>query len=94
MPGSGGMFGGGGGGFFSSLLGGIGGAMAGNWLYDRFFGGNSHSGDNWNSASADAPPSDVGSDFASSGGDVFDNSSSASSDSDSGGGDFGGGGDA
>lgn len=30
--------GGGGGGFFSSLLGGIGGAMAGNWMYDQFRG--------------------------------------------------------
>ena len=30
--------GGGGGGFFSSLFGGIGGAMAGNWIYDQFSG--------------------------------------------------------
>ena len=37
--GGGGGFGGGrGGGFFSSLMGGIGGAMAGNWLYDQFSG--------------------------------------------------------
>ena len=35
-PGYGG--GGGGGGFMSSLFGGIGGAMAGNWLYDQFSG--------------------------------------------------------
>jgi uncharacterized protein len=32
------MVGGGGGGFFSSLLGGVFGAAAGNWLYDRFSG--------------------------------------------------------
>ena len=100
-PGSGGMLGGGGGGgggFFSSLLGGIGGAMAGSWLYDRFFS-NHHAGDNSNYTSnpADAPPSDVGGDFASSGGDV-DGSSTASSGFDSGGdfgssgGDIGGGG--
>ena len=36
-PGYGGM-GGGGGGFMSSLFGGIGGALAGNWLYDQFSG--------------------------------------------------------
>ena len=29
---------GGGGGFFSGLLGGLGGAMAGNWLYDQMSG--------------------------------------------------------
>ena len=38
-PGYGAGYGGrGGGGFFSSILGGIGGAMAGNWLYDQFSG--------------------------------------------------------
>lgn len=38
-PGYGGPgFGGGGGGFMSSLLGGLGGAMVGNWLYDKFSG--------------------------------------------------------
>jgi uncharacterized protein len=38
-PGYGGGYGyGRGGGFFSSLMGGIGGAMAGNWLYDQFSG--------------------------------------------------------
>ncbi|MHB1560556.1 MAG: TPM domain-containing protein, partial [Isosphaeraceae bacterium] len=36
-PGYGGR-GGGGGGFFSGLLGGLGGAMAGNWLYDQMSG--------------------------------------------------------
>jgi uncharacterized protein len=37
-PGFGGGYGGHGGGFMSSLFGGIGGAMAGNWLYDQFSG--------------------------------------------------------
>ena len=32
-------YGGGRGGFFSSVLGGLGGALAGNWLYDQFSGG-------------------------------------------------------
>jgi uncharacterized protein len=32
-------YGGRGGGFFSSVLGGLGGALAGNWLYDQFSGG-------------------------------------------------------
>jgi uncharacterized protein len=32
-------YGGGGGGFMSGLLGGLGGAVAGNWLYDQFSGG-------------------------------------------------------
>jgi hypothetical protein len=80
LPGTGG-FGGGGGGFFSSLLGGLGGAMAGHWLYDRFFGDNSHS--HHGTSGMDAP-SDVGGDYSSSGGDVGG--------SDFGGGDFGGGG--
>ena len=77
LSGSGGM--GGGGGFFSSLLGGIGGAMAGNWLYDRFTGDNARSPHD-SGSSANEAPSDVGGDYSSSGGDV-------------GGGDFGGGGD-
>jgi len=37
-PGYGGGGGGGGGGFMSSMFGGIGGALAGNWLYDQFSG--------------------------------------------------------
>ncbi|MEY2411378.1 MAG: hypothetical protein QOF48_4048 [Verrucomicrobiota bacterium] len=81
LAGAGGM-GGGGGGFFSSLLGGIGGAMAGSWLYDRFLGGNAHASDNYRMNPPDAPPSDVGGDYSSSGGDVDSG----------GGGDFGGGG--
>jgi uncharacterized protein len=41
-PGYGGGGGGGGGGFMSSMFGGIGGALAGNWLYDQFSGGRHH----------------------------------------------------
>ena len=101
VPGAGGgMFGGGGGGgFFSSLLGGIGGVMAGSWLYDRFFSGNAHANDTFNQNQMDAPPSDVGGDYSSSGGDVDGGSSSGGGDFGSsggdvvGGGDFGGGGD-
>lgn len=82
----GGMGGMGGGGFFSSLLGGIGGAMAGNWLYDRFTGDNhAHSHHDSGSSLSDGP-SDVGGDYSSSGGDV------GGSDFGGGGGDFGGGG--
>lgn len=40
--GYGGGGGGGGGGFMSSMFGGIGGALAGNWLYDQFSGGRHH----------------------------------------------------
>lgn len=74
----------GGGGFLSSLLGGIGGAMAGSYLYDRFFSDHAQAGDRWNSSAGDAPRSDVGGGYSSSGGDV---------DSGSSGSDFGGGGD-
>jgi len=45
--GGGGGYGGapaGGGGFMSSMFGGIGGALAGNWLYDQFSGGRHHGG--------------------------------------------------
>jgi uncharacterized protein len=80
---------GGGGGFFSSLLGGIGGAIAGSWLYDHFLGGNAHAADSSTSDHPDAPPSDVGGDFSSSGGDV----DIGSGDDFGGGGDAGGGGD-
>ena len=90
LSGGGGMGGmGGGGGFFSSLLGGIGGAMAGNWLYDRFTGDNGRSHHDSNSAANDAP-SDVGGDYSSSGGDV--GGSDFGGGGDVGGGDFGGGG--
>jgi len=90
VPGTSG-FGGGGGGFISSLLGGVGGAIAGSWLYDRFLGGNAHASDNFpSSQSPDAPSSDIGGDYSSSGGDV----GGGGGDFGGGGGDFGGGGDA
>lgn len=75
---------GGGGGFFGSLLGTIGGVMAGSWLYDQFFGGNSAQASDTTSHDAGATADDhteagdYGGDF---GGDDF------------GGGDFDGGGD-
>lgn len=48
MPGQGGSPSGfGGGGFFSSLMGGIFGAVAGNWIYNQFFG-DSHDHSNYN----------------------------------------------
>ena len=46
-----------GGGFFSSVLGGLGGALAGNWLYDQFAGGH-HS--NYGSADAGHVPNSAG----------------------------------
>ncbi len=81
LAGAGGLRGGGGG-MFSSILGGIGGAMAGSWLYDRFMSGNAHASDHSNANQPDASQSDVGGDYSSSGGDVGSG----------GGGDFGGGG--
>ncbi len=60
-PGYGG--GGGGGGFMSSLFGGIGGAMAGNWLYDQFSGRSRHG------ESGSVPPNQDGAPPAENGGD-------------------------
>jgi uncharacterized protein len=89
-PGGSGAPGFGGGGFMTGLLGGLFGAMAGSWLYDRFFGGDYHSG-GWGASQAHgAEPgaggpdagSDQGQDFTGSGGDFG---------GDAGGGDFGGG---
>jgi hypothetical protein len=80
-PGYGGG-GGGGGGFMSSLFGGIGGAMAGNWLYDQFSGrhrGYDQPGVAPPSQEGIAPP-DAGNDWGTTAGD--------------GGGDWGGTGDA
>jgi len=67
---------GGGGGFMSSLFGGIGGALAGNWLYDQFSGRHHHGGDYANTA-------DYGNDAG--------NAPDWSGGSDAGGGDWGGG---
>ncbi len=77
---------GGRGGFLPGLLGGIGGALAGSWLYDQFFGGNAHAADHHSSSSpSEGSFSDLGGDYSSSGGDVDFGG-------DGGGGDFGGGG--
>jgi uncharacterized protein len=95
-------YGGGGGGFLSSMLGGVFGAAAGNWLYDSFRGGG-HSnafGDSQNAGSFgsnEAPPpgNEPGSgDFSgdSGGGGDFGSDSGGGGDFGGGGGDFGGGG--
>jgi uncharacterized protein len=87
----GGGYGGRGGGFFSSMMGGIGGALAGNWLYDQFAGGR-----HGNYGSADAgyvPDSTAAPDQ---GGDAIvgadDDPGGGTSWDDAGGGDVGGGG--
>jgi uncharacterized membrane protein YgcG len=93
-PGVPGQSGFGGGGFFASLMGGIFGAVAGNWIYDKMFG-DSHDHSNYNQdsyrdSSQDWRNDDKG-DFDSgsgSGGDW----GSGSDDSSGGGGDSGGGG--
>src|SRR5262249_18407975 len=72
-PGYGG--GGGGGGFFSGLMGGLFGAVAGNWIYHSFFGGGgsfahgASSGYGGSSGVDDTLRSDEGRDFAGTGGD-------------------------
>lgn len=88
-PGYGGG-GGGGGGFMSSLFGGIGGAMAGNWLYDQFSG--RHGGGSVDSSTygdAGGTPAS-GADEWSGGGDTTGDWSGG--DAGGGGGDWGGGG--
>ena len=92
-------YGGGGGGFMSSLLGGMFGAAAGNWMYDSFFRGGGHStswGDTsqggFGSSGQDSLPADqpgagvYGDDTGGGGGDFGGDSSSDTG----GGGDFGG----
>lgn len=87
--------GGGGGGFFSSLFGGIGGALAGNWLYDQF-SGRHHGGYGDNASYGDQ--SSYGGEPASydQGGDEIvgagDDGGQGASWGDTGGGDWGGGG--
>jgi len=97
-PRSYGGYGGGGGGFFSSLFGGIGGAMAGNWLYDQFSGRSQH-----HQAPGPLDQGSYGSDSptsydAGAGGDdiigASDNGGMGASWDDAGGGNWGGGGDA
>ncbi|HYR57464.1 MAG TPA: hypothetical protein VEO95_02495, partial [Chthoniobacteraceae bacterium] len=94
-PGMSPMGGGGGGGFLSSMIGGIFGAAAGNWMYDRFFGGRGESS-YFGSQPETRERIDQGfsgqdTDYSSSG-DSFGGSSSGGGGGDSGGGDSGGGG--
>jgi uncharacterized membrane protein YgcG len=93
----GGGGGGGGGGFMSSLMGGMFGAVAGNWMYNSFFGGGSHNfgggqgagyGDTgYTGGSADANRPDT--DYSGTGGD-FGGDGGGGGDAGGGGGDFGG----
>ena len=87
-PGYGG--GGGGGGFMSSLFGGLGGAMAGNWLYDQFSGRHGGGGYGDNSSSGDSGADAGGSDWA--GGGDAGGADWGGGGGDAGGGDWGGGG--
>jgi hypothetical protein len=78
----------GGGGFFSSMLGGLFGGVAGNWLGNRWLGGGS---------SHEAPPmggsgSQAPEDYGSTGGDFGPGDNGGGGGGDFGGGDFGGGG--
>ncbi len=93
MGGGPGYYGGGGGGFFSGMLGGLGGALAGNWLYDQFSGrhGGMTSADTV--SQTDYVPDQggdaiVGADDNPAGGTSWDDGGAA----DTGGGDWGGGG--
>jgi len=95
-PGYGG--GGGGGGFMSSLFGGIGGALAGNWLYDQFSGRHHHGnyGDSGSYGDGGQGVSDGGDGWAGQGdggGDWGGGGGDAGGGGDWGGGDAGGGGD-
>jgi uncharacterized membrane protein YgcG len=96
-PGYGGYgYGGRGGGFFSGMLGGLGGALAGNWLYDQFSGRHGHvtSADAASAADYTSGTPDqggdaiVGADDNPGGGTSWDDGGAA----DTGGGDWGGGG--
>ena len=84
-------YGGGGGGFMSSMFGGIGGALAGNWLYDQFSG--RHHGGNTTDSSTYGDQTD-----AANAGSDWDNGADAGgadwggAGGDAGGGDWGGGG--
>jgi uncharacterized protein len=57
--------GGGGGGFFSSMMGGLFGAAAGNWIFNNWFGGHQSSPSNFGGGA----PTDAGPDYTASGGD-------------------------
>lgn len=93
-PGYGGGGGGGGGGFMSSLMGGIGGAVAGNWLYDQFRGRDQgSSGYGGGGDGTDAGASDPGG-YTGGGGDFGGDAGGGGGGGDwgGGGGDWGGGG--
>lgn len=87
-------YGGRGGGFFSGMLGGLGGALAGNWLYDQFSG---RHGGGMTSADMNSPgytpdqggDAIVGADDSPAGGTSWDDGGGGG---DAGGGDWGGGG--
>jgi uncharacterized protein len=85
-------YGGRGGGFFSGLLGGLGGAFAGNWLYDQMSGrhGHSTSADAYSSESPLPGPGDQGGD-AIIGADDHGGRGESWDDGGNGGGDWGGG---
>ncbi len=92
--GGGGYGGRGGGGFFSGLLGGLGGAMAGNWLYDQMSG---RHGGSTTSAGAGYVPDDASAGIPDQGDDAIigadDDGGRGASWDDGGGADTGGGGD-
>jgi uncharacterized protein len=97
-PGYGGG-GGGGGGFMSSMFGGIGGALAGNWLYDQFSGRHHDSslGQTGYDPAAGTPPADAGPEWGAGGAEGDwgggGDAGGAGGDWGGGGGDVGGGGD-
>jgi hypothetical protein len=90
---------GGGGGFMTGLLGGMFGAVAGNWLYNNMFGSGSSGwgsgGGGWGSQAQggepSSPPQDT--DYSGTGGDFSGGDSGGGGGDNGGGGDFGGGGD-
>ena len=92
--------GGGGGGFMSGLLGGMFGAVAGNWMYNNMFGGHSSWGGNsaWgagptSSGANPAAGNDADTSYSSSGGDYGDTGSDAGNDAGAGNQDAGAGND-
>ncbi len=84
----------GGGGFMSSLFGGIGGAMAGNYLYDKFSGreNNAGYGEQAGYSQGEAPVADNSPDWNGGGATSDWGGDTASTDAPAGGGDWGGGG--
>jgi TLP18.3/Psb32/MOLO-1 phosphatase superfamily protein len=94
--------GGGGGGFMSSMLGGMFGAAAGNWMYNSFAGGQSHttgtpggttsSGNDGGADAGNRPDTDYSGGGADFGGDDGGGGGGADFGESGGGGDFGGGG--